>query len=109
MKRIFIAASLLLAAVFAGALMGRAYRSQPQPVHGKAMFQKPGSTSRRRPGSSAAAGTAIWKIVNTEGLKDQDRRTTNLSIGEKFTLQLPEPNNFRRRLPHAENNDEILK
>jgi hypothetical protein len=63
MKRIFIAASLLVAAVFAGALAGRAYRSQPRPVHGKAMFQKPGSMSRRPPRSNAAAGTATWKIV----------------------------------------------
>jgi hypothetical protein len=51
MPRIFLAASLLVAAVFAGVLTGRAHRPQPQPVHGKVPFQRPGSMNRRRPPS----------------------------------------------------------
>jgi hypothetical protein len=63
MPRIFPSAALLVAAVFAGALMGRAHRRAPRPAQGKALFQKPGSINRRRPRSSTRAGTATWKIV----------------------------------------------
>jgi hypothetical protein len=64
MPRIFLAASLLLAAVFAGALVGRAHRPEPAPVHRKALFQKPGSMNRHRPCSSAPGGPVTLRIVN---------------------------------------------
>jgi hypothetical protein len=63
MPRIFLAASLLVAAVFAGALMGRAHRLEPRPVPDKAVFQKRGSLNGRRPRSSAPGGAATWRIV----------------------------------------------
>src|ERR1700727_266446 len=63
MKRIFLAASLLVAAVFAGALMGRAHRPQPRPAHGKAPFQRPGSMNWRQPRSCAPGGAAILRFA----------------------------------------------
>ena len=63
MKRIFLAASLLVAAVFAGALMGRAHRPQPRRAHGKALFQRPGSMNWRQPRSRVPGGAAILKFA----------------------------------------------
>ena len=63
MPRILIAGSLIVAAIFAGILTGRAFRSEPRQAHGKPLFQKPGSMNWRQPPLSAPGGAATWKIV----------------------------------------------
>jgi hypothetical protein len=67
MPRIFIAASLLLAAVFAGAFTGLALRPDPRPANGKPLSQEPGSMNRGQPRSSPPVGIAIWRIDGGHG------------------------------------------
>ena len=58
-----MAASLFVAAVFAGILMGRASGPEPRLDHAKPLFKKPGLMNRRRPRSSALGGAAVWRIL----------------------------------------------
>lgn len=77
MGRIFVAALLLVAAVFAGILLGRAPGPEPRLDHASPLFKKPGLMSRRRHGSGASGGVAVWRIV--QGIDDgNDTQHDNL-------------------------------
>ena len=58
-----MAASLFVAAVLTGILMGRASGPEPRLDHAKPLFKKPGLMNRRRPRSSAPGGAAVWRIL----------------------------------------------